>query len=596
MNQIFRYMNRIFKVSYILKQANIIMSNTVPILRSYIIYLEHNQSRLSNVEKLIKMIPETRIFPAIDGLTINFVETNCQSLNNSSGSIQDDEKSIQSTYIALGFQLFKHNPHFRAIRGLKLGYNEAACLLSHVFLWYHIARSFTDNEVALILEDDAVCDDPQSFIESIKHLPPFDKWDMCELFTTTPLIKHEQLTSEFFTIEPRTFTRASAYLLTRSGARAIIEQITSLDIPADDQLSALFYSGKIRAIFPEKQYWNHLERTRGWESSMWDDPNAYLHVEWNRPINMNWIGMELGRYTGIGNQMFQWAAAKVQAMKRGVRLVIKSGPHFKLAAFPYIRNWQEWAEKIPDNINPNFRSQIAIPSQEWNKASCWKEQNLSYDETIQSLSEKQNWVLDGYLQHVKYIEPYIPLMRMVFEFDDDVKASCQTFLNNIKSQSSREQVSFVAVHLRLPDSSSEHLDDFCMSFPKHDFVYRSMDLISQRVPNAHFILCSNDPDRCRSLYNFGNRPVSWAVLGLMEDMCVMSMCDHFILSSSTYGYWAAILSRNKEKIIIASKPFFGPRHDNLNAEHDLAFPEWTIYDMNRNIFIEPKTLNNLDKI
>lgn len=37
---------------------------------------------------------------------------------------------------------------------------------------------------------------------------------------------------------------------------------------------------------------------------------------------------------------------------------------------------------------------------------------------------------------------------------------------------------------------------------------------------------------------------------------IMSLCDHFILSSSTYSWWGAWLCNNKNKIVIAPNRWF----------------------------------------
>ena len=45
----------------------------------------------------------------------------------------------------------------------------------------------------------------------------------------------------------------------------------------------------------------------------------------------------------------------------------------------------------------------------------------------------------------------------------------------------------------------------------------------------------------------------------MEDFAIMTNCDHNIISHSTsFGYWAALLNTNLEKIIIAPKNYGVP--------------------------------------
>ena len=38
-----------------------------------------------------------------------------------------------------------------------------------------------------------------------------------------------------------------------------------------------------------------------------------------------------------------------------------------------------------------------------------------------------------------------------------------------------------------------------------------------------------------------------------SDLAIMSMCDHFIISNSTYSWWAAWLSQNRNKKVIVPK-------------------------------------------
>lgn len=548
-------------------------------LRPYIIYLEQNLSRLNNVQQLLRF-DGARIFPAVDGRLVNFQNAEIK-----------DEKSEQKTsacFIHFGSHLFPHRPEIRGtIKGLRLGYNEAGCLLSHFYLWCHLASTLREDEVALIMEDDSICDDPAAFLQSLDDLPPLNTWDLCQLFTTSKILKSESVSKGFFKSSANSFNRASAYLLTSNGCRAIINNSGSLDLPADDHLCLLAVRERLRVIFPEKSVWNHMERAHGWNSSLWDSENAYLNVQWNRPQKSSWMGLRLGFYTGIANQMFQWAAAKVQSLRLGSHLIVEAGPQCSLQLFPYIRDWQEWIGPSPDQQSGvSLRSRHALSSEQWKSGKEWNEKNLDYDPTIEDLTDSSNWKLGGYLQNLKYFEQYLPLLRMVFAFDEKVQQSCRDFLyqETQKLSKDRQLAPRIAVHLRLPNLSNEPFENSCYACPTHAFVYAAMDKMISMFPNAHFIMCSNDPGRCRSVYDFSKWSVSWAELGMMEDMAVMSMCDHFILSASTYGWWAAMLADNPEKKVIMSKPFFGPHYENLNEHHNILLPGWIVYDMKKNCF------------
>lgn len=563
-------------------------------LHTFIIYLEHNKTRLENVQKLLSIIPGSKIFPAIDGRTVNFVEA---KRDNSTGF--SDEKNNE-TFITLGGSLVAHNPIHRAKRGLKLGYNEAACLLSHLCLWHYFSESLGEDEIGMILEDDAVCDDPEKFMSSLEGLPPTTDWHICELFTTMKVNKKDDVGRGFHTIHPFPFNRACAYLITKNGAKTILSALPktsslafrmtfpSLDIPADDILSEMFGAGILQVIFPNDKYWNHLERDHGWESSMWVSPEAYRAVQWNKPFNLNWIGVDLGSWTGIGNQMFQYAAAKVQSLRLGLRLVIKPSQQFHLHAFEYIRNWQEFAISVPTGSRMTLRTRTLVHETEWNKSSTWEEKTLGYDPSISEITASVNTRLKGYMQNIKYFEELLPLFRMIFRFDSTITDKCNIELKRINDSlpESRRNGPFIAVHIRLPDLKSDPLDEFCYSFSTERFIYDSMDFMLSKWPNAHFIVCSNDTERGKTIYNFGERSITWVTLGMFEDMELMRLCDHFILSASTYGWWSAVLNDKVEKEVIMCKPTFSRKHnDNLNQHHDMILPGWKVYNMDKNEFV-----------
>ena len=58
----------------------------------------------------------------------------------------------------------------------------------------------------------------------------------------------------------------------------------------------------------------------------------------------------------------------------------------------------------------------------------------------------------------------------------------------------------------------------------------------------------------------------------IEDMILMSLCDHNIIANSSFSWWAAWLGETSESIIITPDPWFGP--EGPKDVHDLIPSRW----------------------
>lgn len=85
-----------------------------------------------------------------------------------------------------------------------------------------------------------------------------------------------------------------------------------------------------------------------------------------------------------------------------------------------------------------------------------------------------------------------------------------------------------------------------------DYFEKSVKKIKEKVKNPVFIIFSDDIEWCKKnikldgevYFEDGTDPV-WEKLRLMYS------CKHFIISNSTFSWWAQYLSRNKDKVVIA---------------------------------------------
>ena len=116
----------------------------------------------------------------------------------------------------------------------------------------------------------------------------------------------------------------------------------------------------------------------------------------------------------------------------------------------------------------------------------------------------------------------------------------------------------VCISVRRGDFESNPEVKSLQSVCHKDYFERAIAVIKQKVQNPVFFLFSDDVDwvktnvqtgECETYCEDGTDPV-W------EKLRMMSMCKHFIISNSTFSWWAQWLSTNDNKIVISPSRWF----------------------------------------
>lgn len=109
-----------------------------------------------------------------------------------------------------------------------------------------------------------------------------------------------------------------------------------------------------------------------------------------------------------------------------------------------------------------------------------------------------------------------------------------------------------------------------------NYYIRAMNLISQKVEKPHFFVFSDD-----ILWVKDNLKTDFKVtfvdhnddLTSYEDMRLMSLCKYNIIAESTFSWWGAWLNSNPDKIIIAPSPRLWINLDNFDTR-DIVPEGW----------------------
>jgi hypothetical protein len=260
--------------------------------------------------------------------------------------------------------------------------------------------------------------------------------------------------------------------------------------------------------------------------------------------------------SGLGNQMFQYAA--------GLRLARKHGTSLGLETKSFRRDKLRRYGLDVFNIS----GQVLSPPKLWNlkakgrrllnrRATLTdgsKPQNLrehaggfKFDASI--LAAADNVCLDGYFQSEKYFADIKDEVRQEFSLSIKPGESAEQMRKKIEDSHS------VSLHVRLTDYKTDPI-----MFPQPlDYYLTCAHQIRERLGHVHFFVFSDDPVWVEA--NLKLPGVSTHVCGNNDyqgclDLWLMSRCRHNIISNSTFSWWSAWLNPHPGKLVFSPKRWF----------------------------------------
>ncbi len=272
---------------------------------------------------------------------------------------------------------------------------------------------------------------------------------------------------------------------------------------------------------------------------------------------------------GLGNQMFQYAFGNELASRNHTILKLDTlflldrsiqntkfvFRNYDLSIFNISKEFAtpnevaglskrtgiRFAEKVLNKILGTKKSYIREPSYRFHPAF---------------LNAPDNTYLEGYWQSEKYFSATSDSLRKTdFTFREPLLDNSQVLLKRIKETNS------VCVHVRRGDFV---LNSFHETIAPSYYTDAERVLRSQ-VTDPYFFVFSDEIEWCRNNLSFTGNVcfVSDQYTGpkCQDYIRLMSACNHFIISNSSFAWWAVWLSNQKNNLVIAPLKWInGPEH------------------------------------
>lgn len=286
---------------------------------------------------------------------------------------------------------------------------------------------------------------------------------------------------------------------------------------------------------------------------------------------------------GLGNQLFQYAAAK--------RLAIHHGTSVKLDISYLMSDEQRITQRkyalAPFEIKASLASNLEIAEISGRRKNLWQSIVVRSRQFLglsdykprplrepyfhfypEILNAPDNVYLVGFWQSEKYFKDIEETLREELTLKSPLFGRDAEIAGKIRCENS------VFVHIRRGDYLSVPEVNALNGVCGLKYYEQSMNQLAKTIGDPHLFVFSDDPvwvrQNLKSPYPMTfvdhNGPAD-----AHQDLRLMSICRHAIIANSTFSWWAAWLINNPQKIIYAPNRWFaGGQHDTS----DLLPPEW----------------------
>jgi hypothetical protein len=257
---------------------------------------------------------------------------------------------------------------------------------------------------------------------------------------------------------------------------------------------------------------------------------------------------------GVGNQLFQYAAARALALRLGVPVGLdrrwyegRSDRHYALDRFAIV------SEPVDPRLLPFRDGKILgrLLGGLGGRLSTYRETGLVFDPAVNGLLD--GTYLRGVFQSERYFADQEAALRHDLAFADPPDADNRTMLAEIGGSLS------VSLHVRRGDYVSSPKIASVHGAVGLDYYARAAALIAERAGADPLVFVfSDDPAWAGENLRLGfpMRIVDHNGERATEDLRLMAACRHHILANSSFSWWGAWLNPSADKIVVAPRPWF----------------------------------------
>ena len=291
---------------------------------------------------------------------------------------------------------------------------------------------------------------------------------------------------------------------------------------------------------------------------------------------------------GLGNQLFQYAAGRRLSVKNNTKLFLDitklSTQSINKHEIFNLDKFNINAEIIESNLLNEFYSNnllikiIRKIKKIFNLEKYkryFEKKMFRYDSSILNLCDN-TFLWGGYWQSEKYFFDIKDIIKNELSLKNEISLKSRDTMNQIK-----QNLNTVSVHVRRGDYISDKKTNSFLGTCSLDYYINCIKILLEELVNINLFVFSDDFEwvktnirsdlfenpKLLNIYYVNHNNTDTA----FEDMYLMSLCEHNIISNSSFSWWAAWLNNNINKKIFAPKNWIV---DEKNNKLDIVPDSW----------------------
>ena len=185
-------------------------------------------------------------------------------------------------------------------------------------------------------------------------------------------------------------------------------------------------------------------------------------------------------------------------------------------------------------------------------------------------SKMKNKIIYGYFASEKFFELAKEEVLNDYKFEIELDKEKEDFLRQIKENNS------ICISIRRGDYL-ENLNKNYFYVCDEQYYLQAIEKANESIENPLYVVFSDDIDWVKNnikidgkcIYEDKNNKVN-------ETLYFMKNCKNFIISNSTFHWWAQYLSENKDKQVYAPSIW-----NNLDVSREIYLDDWNLIEVKK---------------